>query len=94
VYDSFDGCCSTVQGLLDWFEVDLGFPELVFNQIHLCTSDLDLEARSLCRFSLERCKRELETELLDRDLRRVHTQQPKGKNLGRTQNLKIAEIEC
>jgi len=24
-----DGYCSTVQGLLDWFEVDLGFPELV-----------------------------------------------------------------
>ena len=23
-----DGYCSTVQGLLDWFEVDLGFPEL------------------------------------------------------------------
>jgi hypothetical protein len=22
-----DGYCSTVQGLLDWFEVDLGFPE-------------------------------------------------------------------
>jgi len=25
-----DGYCSTVQGLLDWFEVDLGFPELFF----------------------------------------------------------------
>ena len=24
-----DGYCSTVQGLLDWFEVDLGFPALV-----------------------------------------------------------------
>ena len=23
-----DGYCSTVQGLLDWCEVDLGFPEL------------------------------------------------------------------
>jgi len=23
-----DGYCSTVQGLLDWFEVDLGFTEL------------------------------------------------------------------
>jgi len=22
-----DGYCSTVQGLLDWFEIDLGFPE-------------------------------------------------------------------
>ena len=25
-----DGYCSTVQGLLDWFEADLGFPELSF----------------------------------------------------------------
>ena len=24
-----DGYCSTVHGLLDWFEVNLGFPELV-----------------------------------------------------------------
>jgi len=24
----FDGYCSTVQGLLDWFEVDLGFTAL------------------------------------------------------------------
>ena len=31
-----DGYCSTVQGLLDWFEVDLGFTELVFIQIDLC----------------------------------------------------------
>ena len=23
-----DGYCSTLQGLLDWFEVDLGFTEL------------------------------------------------------------------
>jgi len=29
----FDGYCSTVQGLLDWFEVDLGFTELSFIQI-------------------------------------------------------------
>ena len=26
----FNGYCSTVQGLLDWFEVDLGFTELSF----------------------------------------------------------------
>jgi len=32
----FDGYCSTVQGLLDWFEVDLGFTELLFVQIDLC----------------------------------------------------------
>ena len=25
-----DVYCSTVQGLFDWVEVDLGFPELVF----------------------------------------------------------------
>ena len=31
-----DGYCSTVQGLLDWFEVDLGFTELSFIQIDLC----------------------------------------------------------
>ena len=31
-----DGYCSTVQGLLDWFEVDLGFTELPFIQIDLC----------------------------------------------------------
>ena len=35
--DAFlDGYCSTVQGLLDWFEVDLGFTELSFIQIDLC----------------------------------------------------------
>jgi len=31
-----DGYCSTVQGLLDWFEVDLGFTEISFIQIDLC----------------------------------------------------------
>jgi len=31
-----DGYCSTVQGLLDWFEVDLGFTELLLIQIDLC----------------------------------------------------------
>jgi len=31
-----DRYCSTVQGLLDWFEVDLGFTELLFIQINLC----------------------------------------------------------
>ena len=29
----FDGYCSTVQGLLDWFEADLGFTNLSFIQI-------------------------------------------------------------
>jgi len=31
-----DGYCSTVQGLLDWFEVNLGFTALLFIQIDLC----------------------------------------------------------
>jgi len=31
-----DGYCSTVQGLLDWFEVDWGFTELLFMKIDLC----------------------------------------------------------
>ena len=33
---AFDGYCSTLQGLLDWVEVDLGFTELLFIQIGLC----------------------------------------------------------
>jgi len=31
-----DGYCSTLQGLLDWFLVDLGLNELLFIQIDLC----------------------------------------------------------
>jgi len=32
-----DGYCSTVQGLLDWFEVDIGFPDLIsFKLIQVC----------------------------------------------------------
>jgi len=41
-----DGYCSTVQGLLDWFEVELGFTELSFIQIDLCV---------LCVFVLYSC---------------------------------------
>jgi len=33
IFFFFDGYCSTVQGLLDWFEVDLGFTKLSFIQI-------------------------------------------------------------
>jgi len=33
--DFLDGYCSTVQGLLDWFEVDLGFAKLLFIQTDL-----------------------------------------------------------
>jgi len=36
MYTVLDGYCSTVQGLLDWFEVDKGFTELLFIQIDLC----------------------------------------------------------
>ena len=32
-FSFLDGYCSTVQGLFDWFEVDLGFTELLFIQI-------------------------------------------------------------
>ena len=28
-----DGYCSTVQGLLDWFEVDLGFTKIFFSSL-------------------------------------------------------------
>jgi len=35
-YTFLDEYCSTAQGLLDWFEVDLGFTELLFIQIDLC----------------------------------------------------------
>jgi len=47
-----DGYCSTVQGLLDWFEVDLGFTELLFIQIdvqewHASESHLTLAPLSL-----------------------------------------------
>ena len=31
-----DGYCSTVQGFLDWFEVDLGLTEILFIRIDLC----------------------------------------------------------
>jgi len=34
---SLDGYCSTVQGLLDWFQVDLRVPELVLFRLIFCT---------------------------------------------------------
>jgi len=39
-----DGYCSTVQGLLDWFEVDLGIIELSFIQIDIHPSTSTLHA--------------------------------------------------
>jgi len=30
-----DGYCSTLQGLLDWFEVDLGFTECTLNELFI-----------------------------------------------------------
>jgi len=47
-----DGHCSTVQGLLDWFEVDLGFTELSFIQIDLCVL---CDFVSYSRVSLSSC---------------------------------------
>ena len=35
VFSYLDGYCSTVQGLLDWFEVDLGFTELLFIYVYV-----------------------------------------------------------
>jgi len=50
-----DGYCSTLQGLLDWFEVDLGFTELLFIQIDLCVMCvlLALVVRSYSSWNLE-----------------------------------------
>ena len=39
-----DGYCNTVQGLLDWFEVDLGFTEPLFIQIDLCAMCADVRS--------------------------------------------------
>ena len=47
-----DGYCSTVQGLLDWFQVDLGFTELSFIQIDLCVLCVFV---LYCRVSLSSC---------------------------------------
>jgi len=44
-----DGYCSTVQGLLDWFEVDLGFTELLFIQIDLCVMGV-FEEMGVCGY--------------------------------------------
>ena len=43
-----DGYCRTVQGLLDWFEVDLGFTELLFIQISLCVRKMCDERVCVC----------------------------------------------
>jgi len=37
-----DGYCSIVQGLLDWFEVNLGFTERLFIQIDLCVDNTQI----------------------------------------------------
>ena len=41
-----DRYCSTVQGVLDWFEVDLGFTELLVIQID--STNVSLDAISVC----------------------------------------------
>jgi len=48
-----DGYCSTVQGLLDWFEVDLGFTELLFIQIEHRISVMHIESAFLSERRLE-----------------------------------------
>jgi len=53
-----DGHCSTVQGLLDWFEVDLGFSELLFVSIchPICVTwfiDRDMIHLSNCKLWLD-----------------------------------------
>jgi len=52
-FNSFlDGYCSTVQGLLDWFEVDPGFPEL-FLLKEICGTRITLfsQTRQIVRYS-------------------------------------------
>jgi len=46
-----DGYCITVQGLLDWLEVDLGFTELLFIQIDLSVMCVFVLYSSLLLFS-------------------------------------------
>ena len=41
LFTILDGYCSTVQGLLDWFEVDRGFTVLLFIQIDLCVTHMN-----------------------------------------------------
>ena len=36
LHDFLDGYCSTVQGLLDWFKIDVEFAKLLFIQTDLC----------------------------------------------------------
>ena len=48
-----DWYCSTVQGLLDWFELNLGFTELLFIQIDLCVNVLQFSTVS---YSFVECR--------------------------------------
>ena len=52
MYTFLDGYCSTVQGLLDWFEVDLGFTELLFIQIDLCVMYYDCHVIMYCAYDV------------------------------------------
>ena len=55
---SVDGYCSTVQGLLDWFEVDLGFTELSFiHSIHSLFATLYLGALRVGRWRAAACQK-------------------------------------
>jgi len=48
LYSIFDGYCSTVQGLLDWFEVDLRFTDLLFIQIETLERVRDQREKCVC----------------------------------------------
>ena len=74
-----DGYCSTVQGLLDWFEVDLGFTELLFIQIDLCVmcvfdlySPVSLSLSLSPSLYLFACERVFSSSVLSR-FTRIHT---------------------
>jgi len=58
IHDSYhtflDGYCSTVQGLLDWFEVDLEFTELLLCDITHPYDVVD-ESRNISTTRITQC---------------------------------------
>ena len=67
-YPFLDGYSSTVQSLLDWFEVDLGFTELLFIQIDLCVMCVCASPTIVTRYDSGRCKNFAEYSLFYRAL--------------------------
>ena len=47
-----DGYCSTVQGLLDWFETEVGFAKLLFIQTDLCVLCVEVALRVAMRVAV------------------------------------------